>query len=208
MRAGTFSILVGIDFSDSSVAAMYHAVMLAERIGATLHLCHIAVPNANLAVSTDLGMNLPPEFAEAKQARERLERLRSMIKGKVGVEVHLRIGDPERCLMEAAAELRADMVVVGSHGKGAVVRLLLGSVSTKLTHRCPVPVLVVPAPGREAVTTPEPEPVAPPPLPSLGNGPDETLDLSRTNDASGGSVNVTPCGMGNYDVNPELRIRY
>ena len=46
MKSGTFNILVGIDFSDSSAGAMYHAVALAERLDAVLHLCHVAASPA------------------------------------------------------------------------------------------------------------------------------------------------------------------
>lgn len=206
MKSGTFNILVGIDFSDSSAGAMYHAVALAERLDAVLHLCHVAASPA-LAVPVDLGLNVPGSFADAQEARQRLERLRALIGPKVNVVLHLRMGDAVSGMIELARELRPDMLVVGSHGFGAVMRLLLGSVSTQLVRQSPVPVLVVPAPGREAAAQ-EPAPVVEPPLPSVGTGPEEGLDVSRTNDSSSGSVNVSPAGVSGYDVNPELRVRY
>lgn len=208
MRGGTFNILVGIDFSDSSAGAMYYAVALAERLGATLHLAHITPGEGRLVAPTDLGLNVPEEFAEAQQARARLERLRVMLHGKVPVELHLRMGETVSGLLDLVRELGPDILVVGSHGRGAVRELLLGSVSKQLTHLAPVPVLVVPAPGRAQPSGPAKEPVLDPPIPSVGSGPDETLDTNRTNDPCSGSVNVSPSGMGNYDVNPELRVRY
>lgn len=208
MKSGTFHILVGIDFSDSSAGAMYHAMALAEKLGAVLHLCHITPLNANLAAPTDLGLNVPAEFHDALEARRRLERIRAMIGPKINVELHLRMGDAVRGMIELARELQPDMIVVGSHGFGAVMRLLLGSVSTQLIRTSPVPVLVVPAPGREEASKLGPEPTTPAPLPSVGEGPNETLDVNRTNDSNSGSVNLSPSGIGNYDVNPELRVRY
>lgn len=207
MTAKPFNILVGIDFSDSSAGAMYHAVAMAERLGATLHLCHIAQINANLVAYTDFALNVPAEFPDAQEARERLERLRAVLSQKITVETHLRIGDPVNGMLALARELRPDMIVVGSHGFGAVMRMLMGSVSTRLTRVSPVPVLVVPAPGRGAAAQ-APEPVIEPPLPSVGSGVEDPLDVSRTNDSSSGSVNVSPAGVSGYDVNPELRIRY
>jgi len=205
MRPGTYNILVGIDFSDSSAGAMYHALALAERLGATLHLAHIAT--ASVTAPTDLGMNMPSEFADAQQARERMERMRAMLGSKVETELHLRLGDPVKGMLQLIRELHPEMVVVGSHGRGAVMRMLLGSVSTELSRRSPVPVLVVPAPGREEVA--QAEPVVEPQLPSVpGQAPAETLDTSQTNDSSSGSVNVAPGGTSGYDVNPELRVRY
>jgi len=206
MRSGTVNILVGIDFSDSSAQAMHHAMALAERLGATLHLVHITPAQAHLAVPTDIGLNMPKEFEEVQQARERMEHLRAMLGEKVPVDLHLRMGEPVRGLIDAIREIRPDMVVLGSHGRGAVMRILLGSVSTQVIHRSPVPVLVVPAPGRGEVAAPEPpvEPV----LPSVGQSPNETLDTNQTNDPVSGSVSVAPAGTSGYDVNPELRVRY
>lgn len=150
MKSGIFQILVGIDFSDSSARAMYHAVALTETMRATLHLCHIASTSANLAAHTDLGLNVPSDFIDAQQARRRLERMRAMLCSSINVDLHLRIGEPVNGLLELTTELAPDLLVVGSHGRGAIMRLLLGSVSTQLTHRSPVPVLVIPAPGRTA----------------------------------------------------------
>lgn len=169
MKSGIFQILVGIDFSDSSARALYHAVVLTERLGAVLHLCHIAVPNANLAAHTDVGLNVPGEFQDAQQARRRLERMRAMLCSAIEIDLHLRIGEPVNGLLELASELEPDLLIVGSHGRGAVKRFLLGSVSTKLTHLSPVPVLVVPVPGRESQARPAAESSvdAPSPYPHL-----------------------------------------
>lgn len=149
MQAGTFQILVGIDFSDHSASAMYHAVTLAERVGAILHLAHITPTAGSLSAPVDLGLNIPPELPDAREARRRLERMRAMMAPALQVALHLRIGDPVSGMLDLARELKPDVMVVGSHGYGAVMQALMGSVSNRLIHESPVPVLVIPAPGRE-----------------------------------------------------------
>lgn len=206
MRSGTLDILVGIDFSESSAGAMFHALALAERLGAVLHLCHVAPAQSNLTVPTDMGFNLPAEFEDAQRLRERLESLRAMLGEKTPVDLHLRMGDPVRGLIDVIKELRPDLVVIGSHGRGAVMRMLLGSVSMQLIHRCPVPILVVPAPGRELPH--DAAPAIEPELPSIAPSLNETLDPSLVNAPSGTSVSVAPMGTAGYDINPELRVRY
>ena len=59
------------------------------------------------------------------------------------VETHVERGGPGTVLCEHAKALKADVVVVGSRGRGAIRRALLGSVSTYVVHNAPCPVLVV-----------------------------------------------------------------
>lgn len=160
------SILVAIDFSESSMLALSHARRLAERPGTRLHLCHIA-PGAGIDAPVSLGMSIPDEFPEAKEARAQLEHVRALLGTALDVQVHLRIGEPVAALLALIQELKPDIFVVGSHGKGMLKRALLGSVSIAIAQRSPVPVLVVPAPGREALLH-MPEPAPEPELPAVG----------------------------------------
>jgi len=203
-------LILGTDFSDSSAIALYHATSLAEKLRAQLHIVHIAP--ARLSVPTDLGMNLPPDFEEAQLARQRLERMRAMMGSDLDVQLHLRIGHPVHEMLELIRELRPDMVIVGSHGRGAVMRVLLGSVSTELMRRSPVPVLIIPAPGREAdLDKPtDPQPVAADAgMPAVGQAPvSDTHQYSVSPSSTTSGVGTSPPGTSGYDVNPELRVRY
>jgi len=210
MGTNTKKILVGSDFSDSSALALYHAISLAERLSAQLHIAHIA--QESLTVPTDLGMDVPKELAGARHARLQLERIRTMIGGELDVELHLRIGHPVPELLELIRELRPEMVIIGSHGRGAVMQMLMGSVSNELMRRSPVPVLVVPAPGREAeldAKPVEPAPAADAGMPTVGQAPAQSPEYSGySGGLAGGGVGTAPGGVGGYDVNPELRVRY
>jgi nucleotide-binding universal stress UspA family protein len=213
MSSGKMNILVAVDFSDTSAVAMYHALALAERTSAVLHLAHV-VPG-DIQIPTDVGMNVPYELPEVKEARTRLERMRAMIGGKVDVELHLRAGQAVPAMLKLAKELKPDLVVVGSHGHGAVMRLLMGSFSTQMTKRSPVPVLVVPAPGRELeADKPEPqiEPAADAGLPSIGqaagDGGEQSHEYHGLSGGLSSGVGTSPGGISGLDVNAELRVRY
>src|SRR5262245_50685713 len=98
MSTSTFKILVGLDFSDASAGAMYHAVTLAERLRGELHLSHIT--RDAVAAPTDLGFNVPDSFEDARRAREQLERIKAMVAEKVPTAVHLRTGDPVKGMID------------------------------------------------------------------------------------------------------------
>ena len=159
-------ILVAVDFSESSAMALAHALKLVERTAARLHICHVA-PASGLAAPVNLGMNIPTEFPEAREARVRLQKLHRDLGPTVDAELHLRMGEPVAGILGVIQELKPDMVVICSHGKGVLRRALLGSVSNQLAQRSPVPVLVVPTPGREAALF-APEPPKEMELPSVG----------------------------------------
>jgi nucleotide-binding universal stress UspA family protein len=160
-------LLVGIDFSESSNVALAQAVALATRLGARLHLCYIAYGDGFVA-DTDLGLNIPKQFPEIKDARVKLQRLLSKLESKVDSEIHVRMNkSPLAGMMGLIMQLKPDMVIVGSNGKRMLKRALLGSVSAELAQRSPVPVIIVPGPEREQLLhqpIPEPEPE----LPSVG----------------------------------------
>jgi len=166
MSQSMMHILVCTDFSASSDLAVSHAVNLATRLRARLHLCHIA-QNGGLVAATNLGLNIPDEFPAAQQARRRLQHELAGLGADIDAQVHVRMGKPVEGILSMISELRPDLVVVCSHGKGLFMRTLLGSVSQQLTLRSPVPVLIVPAPSRKLLIT-YPEHAKEAELPSVG----------------------------------------
>lgn len=167
MNTAKFHILVGTDFSESSTLAIQHAARMAQAMGARLHLAHIAKGEGFVA-DTNLGMNIPGDFPEAKEARASLQRLLLQLGAGVDGEVHVRLGSsPMVGMLSLIKDIKPDFVVVGSHGKGLLQRAFLGSVSNQLAGRSPVPVMIIPAPGREEALN-QPEPPQEPELPSVG----------------------------------------
>lgn len=94
----------------------------------------------------------PAEFSEElesaaqKQAEDFAEEAVAQVKEKfpnIEISTQISMGEPDQILIEAAKEWNADLIVVGSHGRGFWGRLLLGSITDVLVHHAPCSVLVV-----------------------------------------------------------------
>ena len=135
-------ILVGLDFSDSSSEVLRTATALARTAGSELHLVHILPEPATdmLGISrADRGLGAVERL---EKTREVLDELASEIVGSVKRVVgHIRVGKPDLEIAQLASDLRADLIVVGTHGYRGLDRLLLGSVAESLVRHAPCPVL-------------------------------------------------------------------
>jgi len=120
-------ILCPVDFSDLSRHAMVLAAAVARRLGAELTVLHVAPPaTAAGSLSTALHDFVAPA-------------------GAAGIMVHTALaeGDPFTCILEQAQALPADLIVMGTHGRRGFDRWVLGSVTERVLHRAPCPVMTV-----------------------------------------------------------------
>ena len=151
----TGPIVCGVDGSPDSQAALKVAVQFADRLGSTLILAHIAEPAyVPYAAAYPLGGTAGPtavaEEAEAKdEASERLLERVALAAGRADLERRVAIGHPAERLAELADEEGAELVVVGSRGRGALKSAFLGSVSYSLVGMAGCPVLIVPPSASE-----------------------------------------------------------
>ncbi|MFI2363079.1 universal stress protein [Promicromonospora sp. NPDC019610] len=136
-------IVVGVDGSPESMAAVDWAALTADRHGAALTVLSAYVtPPSNMAGT--MGVSVADLRADAHDAVEHAAaRLDGAHPGGHGVEEQVVHGDPARVLAQRSAA--ADLVVVGRRGLGALDRAVLGSVSGALAAAAPGPVAVVPA---------------------------------------------------------------
>lgn len=140
------SIMVGVDFSHNSDRALQQALLLAERLGLPLDLCYVGEPPPAIMVPERL---IEQQVDYLGFYEQQLSALRAQkVSARVPCRTHLAIGDVATEMLALIDKLQPEMVVVGSHGRGVVLRALLGSVSAELARRSPVPVLVVPTPER------------------------------------------------------------
>lgn len=147
-------ILTATDFSAPSQVALKYAVAFAQAFRAEVVLCHVLEQPDLLSGLPPVGEGyFPPNLAELreKQARVQCEQVLAAA-GLSQARLLLLHGNPAREITRAAAEEQSDLIIVGTHGRGAVAHLLLGSVAERVVRMAPCPVLSVRSGEHEFVT--------------------------------------------------------
>jgi nucleotide-binding universal stress UspA family protein len=148
------TILHPTDFSQGSDYAFRLACALGRDYGARLVVLHVVTP----PVSVFGGMHAPPPLPEEydrKEAENKLHQLHPT-DASVPVEYRLREGDPAREIVALASEIPCDLIVLGTHGRTGLKRLLMGSVAERVLRLAACPVVTVKHP--QGVTHPAGEP--------------------------------------------------
>jgi nucleotide-binding universal stress UspA family protein len=144
-------ILVGVDLSDSTAEVVDKAEDIAKVLSAKVWLLHVGDPDPDF-VGYDAGPQSVRDAVaqkyheEHRQIQAIAERFRQM-----GLEATALLvqGATAETILKEAAKLKVGMVVMGSHGRGMMRHLLVGSVSEDVIRRSLVPVLVVPTHNRD-----------------------------------------------------------
>lgn len=134
------TIVVGADGSEGSTRAVTWAAELAAGLGAKVVAVHSFEPLAHLG-----DMQPPYDFADIEaNVRAKLESTWTAPLHAVDHEARLMHGTPFECILDAADDVDADLIVVGARGYGMLKSLALGSTSGKLLHLSKRPVTVLP----------------------------------------------------------------
>jgi len=138
-------ILVPIDGSDSAVRAVRYALSLQDQLREPVQFDlinvqrRIASGNVRMFVSQDEIKRYYQEEGESA-----LRSARTVLDGAgVPYAAHVAVGDEPESIARYAAEHGCDLVVMGTRGKGTIANMLLGSVSARVVHLSPVPVVLV-----------------------------------------------------------------
>lgn len=139
-------ILVGLDGSEYSMKALDFAIDIAKRYQSQLVLVHVVMrqiyainpPEAGILAGTAIVRELETEGRAILVKGEETAKAHG-----VPVEARLRQGVPAEELLHAAADEKADLIVLGSRGLSQVKAFLLGSVSDKVSHHAKCPTLIV-----------------------------------------------------------------
>jgi len=141
-------ILVAHDFSEPADRALAFAASLAKQVGATLDVVHVHPDVYNGHSDPAVGTPWPTPEQEERYLRfleQELQRAVQAVLGESGLLVtpHIVRGEPGKRIEALAGEVGAHVICIGSTGKGAVQRVLLGSVSQRIVRTSHVPVLTV-----------------------------------------------------------------
>ncbi len=143
-------ILVPVDFSDVTQRVLETAAGLAAQFKSRVVLLHVAEPEPDF-----VGFEPGPQTVRVavardfKAERQRLDELKQQVEA-LGIDaLALQIQGPiaDKILHEAAQQ-NASLIIIGSHGHGAIYNLLVGSVTSGVLKSAKCPVLVVPSAGK------------------------------------------------------------
>ena len=143
-------LLVAIDLSDNTDTVVEKARDIATALAARVWLLHVADPEPAF-----VGYDVGPQY-ERDAVAEKFRKEHTAIQaiagawraGGLDATALLVQGTTVETILKEAADLQADMIIAGSHGKGAMRRLLVGSVSEGLLQHTKCPILIVPTHAR------------------------------------------------------------
>ena len=147
------NILVATDFSEPSSVAMAYGRDLARNYNARLHVMHV-VEDVMLRYSSEVGLALPTLQEDlVKAARKELEsRLTDEDREQLKVVPVLDTGaNISEAICDYARTNAIDLIITGTHGRGAVSHFLMGSVAERVVRTAPCPVLTVHAHERDFI---------------------------------------------------------
>ncbi len=145
------NILVCLDLSDSTDKIISQVEVIVRKSAAKLWLLHVTEPEPDF-----IGYKGDPkavrDFLEDafQQEHEQICNIEKDLKNKGLEAASLFIQGPTvESIFKEAKAIEADMIVVGSHGRGAMYQLLVGSISEEVLHKAEIPVLVIPTHERD-----------------------------------------------------------
>jgi nucleotide-binding universal stress UspA family protein len=147
-------ILVPVDYSECSRAAVRSALEIAQRFDASIDIVHVWDRPTYVSDVLMVGSQGQSQKSLVDLIRENAEKdmndFLATLQFPPGARVSHRLisGEPASTIVEELAKGQHDLVVVSTHGRTGLAHLLLGSVTEKLVRLSPIPVLTVPAPDR------------------------------------------------------------
>jgi nucleotide-binding universal stress UspA family protein len=148
-------ILAPTDFSDASANALRYAKAFAESFDAGIHLLHVVEDPAIYAWVPPEGPVPPTTLIREEMEKHVRVQLNGLLtdeeRQRYRAQVVQRTGNAFVEIVRYAKEQNIDLIVMGTHGRGPIAHMLLGSVAEKVVRKAPCPVLTVRHPEHEFV---------------------------------------------------------
>jgi nucleotide-binding universal stress UspA family protein len=149
------NILVATDFGEASMTAIVYGRELARRFHATLHVLHVT---DDLAARVMTGSGLPYDVSRTQADIEAAGRrqLDAIVTGDDRPEprtktIQVTSTAPAHAIVSYARDTNVDLIILGTHGRGPVAHLFMGSVAERVVRMAPCPVLTVRHPEHEFI---------------------------------------------------------
>ena len=146
-------VFAPVDFSAASEAAVQHAKETALTYGAELDLLHVV---EEPLYPTEYGLG-PSSFPTEEVVENVEKQLADLAREEIGYEhvmIHAQLGPPSNTILDYVEDNDVDLVVIATHGRTGLDRVLLGSVAERVLRRSPTPVFVV-KPDRKSLVPAE-----------------------------------------------------
>lgn len=141
-------ILVPVDYSPHAAVVLRHALALGRAVGASVHAVHVweCMPNApaGLKVMTPGGPRPLTDLLQEEAERDMETFLQGIDAGGATLTHSIESGEPVKAILRAVQTGGHDLIVMGTHGRTGIQRLVLGSVAEKVLRMAPIPVMTVP----------------------------------------------------------------
>ena len=151
------NILVPTDGSETAESAVDHAIDLASKYDATVHALYVVdIDATNYSLGTEqIDRIRRGDLDEMTEVKSEADEATGYVVDRAAdhgltVEEHVTAGQPARAIRKFVEDDDIDLVVMGSHGRSGLSRVILGSVAEKVLRRTRLPVLVVDAEGEAA----------------------------------------------------------
>lgn len=140
-------ILVPTDFSEYSEAAIHMALSLAKRFESEIYFLNVCPPEFTFHSGIKTGVHKEEKIEEKEEQKKHRAFLEDFMKkfnlNGLRVNYLVKFGPPFLEIIIAAKEIKADLIVMGTHGKTGIIQAMIGSVAEKVVRKAPCPVLTV-----------------------------------------------------------------
>ena len=143
-------ILIAVEDSPYSDQAIHYGMLLAKKMGSKIALVHADDIPVNTPYIADPMLSetplMVPEIMEIQEqaSKNLFKRIRDMYGDDIQIKNYIRVGRPQDEILAVAEEYKADLIILGTHGRTGLDHFISGSVSESVARRATCPVLIIP----------------------------------------------------------------